>query len=210
MARKLVAIEISLVGCTLQKTLNGRKKESAHLVQSSLLWPRAGIAVRKGNSKVDMFAGECDLSEESWSRRIVFKENVESTFGIRVDITEAIGSEALEEFLRFMAGTVMGIGADLFEDATPGGVIVAAPVNYLAKKVRKMPEADLIATGILDVASDQIPAEGEKRYTISLTAPKDVIKRSRRTVNRKIKVTRKMLMKRGEPNGELTLSIKRI
>ena len=210
MARKLVAVEISLVECTLTKTLSGRKKESSHLVQSSLLWPRAGIAVRKSNSKVDLVAGQCDLREESWTRRIVFKESVESTFGIRVDMTEAIGSEALEEFLRFMAGTVMGIGADLFEDAAPGGAIISAPVEYFAKKVKKMPEADLIATGSLDVSVDEIPAKGERLYTISLFSPRDVIKRSRRTVNRKTKVTRKVLMKKDEPNGELTLSIKRI
>ena len=210
MARKLVAVEISLVDCSLMKTLSGRKKESAHLVQSSLVWPRAGIALRKSNSRVDMVAGVCDLSKESWSRRIVFKENVESTFAIKVDITEAIGSEALEEFLRFMAGTVMGIGADLFEDAAPGGALVAAPVEYLAKKIKKMPAADLIASGSLDVAADQIPLKGEKLFTIPLEAPEDVIKRSRRTINRKTKVTCKVLMKKSEPNGELTLSIKRI
>ncbi len=210
MARKLVTVEISIVDCRLKKTLSGSKKESSHLVQSSLLWPRAGIALRRSNSKIDLVAGECDLREESWSRRIVFKENVESTFGITVAITEAIGSEALEEFLRFMAGTFMGLGSDVFGAATPGGVLASAPIDYLAKKVKKMPEADLIATGSLDVSVDEIPVKGEQCYTISLEAPQDAIKRSRRTINHKTKVTRKVLMKKGESNGELTLKIKRI
>lgn len=210
MARKLVTVEISIVDCKLRKTLKSGKKESSHLVQSSLLWPRAGIALRRSNSKIDLFAGECDLREESWSRRIVFKENVESIFGISVDITEAIGSEALEEFLRFMAGTFMGLGSSVFEAATPCGALAAAPIDYLAKKVKKLPEADLIAAGSLDVSIDEIPDIEERCYTIPLEAPQDAIKRSRRTVNHKTKVTRKVLMKKGEPNGEITLAIRRI
>ena len=211
MAGKLVAVEISLVSCSLSKTLNGRKKESAHLLQSTLIWPRAGIASRKQSSKVEMLSGLLDMSDQSWVRRIVFKENVHSTFGIAVDITEAMGSEVLEEFLRFMASIVLSLGADLVEDTViPAGEIAAAPINYFAKKIKKMPEPSMIACGVVDVRTDEIPAKGCVLVKIALSSPREVVKRSRRTVNKKTKVTKKVLMKKGESNGELTLSIRRI
>ena len=212
MAGKLVSVEISLVGCSLSKTLNGRKKESAHLLQSSLIWPRAGIASRKQSSKVEMLSGRLDMSGQSWVRRIVFKENVQSTFGIAVAVTEAMGSEVLEEFLRFMASIVLSLGADLVEDTIiPAGEIAAAPLNYFAKKIKKMPEPSLIACGVVDVGPDEIPAKGGVMLVkIALSSPCEVVKRSRRTVNKKTKVTKKVLMKKGESNGELTLSIRRI
>ena len=211
MARKLVSVEISLVGCSLSKTLSGRKKDSAHLLQSALIWPRAGIASRKYISKIEMFSGLSDMSGQSWSRRIVFKENVQATFGISVDITEAMGNEALEEFLRFMAGFVLSLGADVVEDIVkPVGEIVAAPVNYFAKKIKKMPEPLLIASGVVDIDIGDIPAKEAMLVKIVLNSPREVVKRSRRTVNKKTKVTKKVLIKKGESNGELTLSIRRI
>jgi hypothetical protein len=211
MAGKLVAVEISLVSCSLAKTLNGRKKESMHLLQSSLVWPRAGIASRKQSSKIEMLSGFSDMSGQSWSSRIVFKENVQSTFGVAVDITEAMGSEVLEEFLRFMAGFVLSLGADVMEDAVkPVGELAAAPINYFAKKIKKMPEPALIACGVVDIRTDDIPAKGDVLIKIALSSPREVVKRSRRTVNKKTKITKKVLMKKGESNGELTLSIRRI
>jgi len=211
MARKLVAVEISIVKCSLAKTLSGRKKESVHLLQSSLIWPRSGIASRKYTSRLELLSGEVDMSQQSWSRSIVFKENVESTFGLAVEVTEAMENEVLEEFLRFMAGVVLSLGADLVEDTVkPGGELVAAPVNYFAKKVKKVPEPPLIASGVIDLIVDEIPAKGLKLITIQLKSPRNVTKSSRRTVNKKTKVTKKVLMKKGELNGELTLSIKRI
>ena len=211
MARKLVAVEISIVKCSLVKTLSGRKRESVHLLQSSLIWPRSGIASRKYVSRLELLAGEVDMSQQSWSRTIVFKENVESTFGLAVEVTEAMENEVLEEFLRFMAGVVLSLGADLVEDTVkPGGELVAAPVNYFAKKVKKVPEPPLIASGVIDLIVDEIPAKGLKLITIQLKSPRNVTKSSRRTVNKKTKVTKKVLMKKGELNGELTLSIKRI
>ena len=210
MARKLVSVEISVVSCKLVKTLSGRKKESSHLAQSSLIWPRCGIASRSSACKLSLISGKCDLAEHSWSQSILFKENVEATFAIRVDITEAMGNDALEEFLRFMAGAVLALGSDILEDASPVGSVVSAPVDYLAKKVKKVPAADIIASGSIDISVGDIPAKGKMLLTVDLTSPLDVIKRSRRTVNRKTKVTRKVLMKKGEPNGQITLSIKRI
>ena len=211
MARKLVAVEISIVKCSLAKTLSGRKKESVHLLQSSLIWPRSGIASRKYTSRLELLSGEVDMSQQSWSRSIVFKENVESTFGLAVEVTEAMENEVLEEFLRFMAGVVLSLGADLVEDTVkPGGELVAAPVNYFAKKVKKVPEPSLIASGVIDLIVDEIPAKGSKLITIQLKSPRNVTKSSRRTVNKKTKVTKKVLMEKGELNGELTLSIKRI
>ncbi len=211
MARRLVTVEISLVGCSLTKTLNGRKKESAHLLQSSLIWPRAGIASRKYTSKVELIAGQVDMSGASWCRTIIFKENVESYFGFAVELTEAMENEALEEFLRFMAGVVLGLGADVVEDTVkPGGEIVAAPISFFAKKVKSMPDPSMIASGIIDLCVDDIPLKGTKLISIALHSPREVVKRSRRTINKKIKVIKKVLVKKGEPNGELTLAIRRL
>lgn len=211
MARKLVTVEISVAGCSLPKTLNGGKKKSVHLVQSFLVWPRAGIALRKSAVKAELNSGEYDAGGASWSQRIVFKESVESTFGVAVGVTEALGSETLEEFLRFMTGTVLKLGADVIEgSAIPAADLAAAPFDYLSGKVKKVPEPGLIAAGTVDVHTDSIPAKGEKLIKVVLTSPREVVKRSRRTINKKTKVTRKVLMKKGEPNGEITLSIKRI
>jgi hypothetical protein len=207
MARKLVTVEISLVNCTLQNTAGGGK-ESSHLVQSLLVWPRAGIASRLSASRVDLVAGECDLSRESWTRRIVFKESVEATFGIRIEITEALGGEALEEFLRFMAGVVLRMGADVVDDMVPAGDLAAAPLDYLAARIKKIPDAAVIASASADVSVSSLPAKGEQLISLPLSAPREVVQRSRRTVNRKTRMTRKVLLKKGESNGTITLSIR--
>ncbi len=206
MARKLVTVEISLVSCTLTKTLGG--KESAHLVQSFLVWPRAGIASRISTSRLDLVAGECDLSGERWTRRIVFKENVESTFGIRIDVTEALGNEALEEFLRFMASVVLRLGAGVVDDVVPVGDVAAAPLGYLAAKIKKIPDAAVIAAASADVEVASLPAKGETLLSLELFAPREVVQHSRRTVNRKIKTQRKVLLQKGESNGRITLAIR--
>ncbi|MFO7937183.1 MAG: hypothetical protein R6V06_06215 [Kiritimatiellia bacterium] len=210
MARKLVTIEVSVVSCRLGKTLAGRKKDSAHMAQVSLIWPRAGIALRNSAFKLELISGQCDLRKESWNKTILFKENVESTFGLRVDITEPMKNEALEQILRVMAGAALSLGSDVLEDTVPCGSVAAAPVDYIAKKIKKIPETDVIASGFLDVSAGDIPSQGELVRTVDLQAPLDVIKRSRRTVNRKTKVIRKVLLKKGESNGRLTLSFRRI
>lgn len=210
MARKLVAVEITLVSCSLLNTLKGRGKESTHLLQSSLVWPRAGIASRSSSSRVDLVAGQCDLHGESWTRRIVFKENVEATFGIKVDVSEALGNEAVEEFLRFMAGTVMSLGADVVDDMVPAGAVAAAPLDYFSKKIKQMPDADIIASGCVDVDVDKLSVSGDNIIRMALASPREVVKQSRRTVNRKTKTIRKVLMRKDEPNGEVTLAIRLI
>ena len=210
MARKLVAVEIAFVGCVLEKTLAENKKESTHMVQSTLIWPRVGIASRTSACKVALSSGNCDMKNDRWGKRILFKENVESVFSIKVDITEPIVNETLEEFLRFMGGTVLGLGAEILEDAGPGGPLVSAPAEFMAKKIKQIPEAEVIGSGLIDLPADEIPLKGELLLDVELFSPRDVVKRSRRTVNRKTKVTRKVLMKKDDSNGKIILSIKRI
>ncbi len=210
MARKLVVIELALVSCSLLKTLSGKDGQSSHLAQSALIWPRAGIASRFSASRIDLDAGGCDLSTAAWTRRIVFKESVESFFGLKVDITEAIGGEEIEEFLRFMAGTVIGIGADVVDDVVAAGKLASAPLDYLAAKLKKIPEPDVIASGSIDLNSEEIPANHGRLLKVELFSPHEFVKTSRRTVNRKTVTQRRVLMSKAEPNGEVILSARRI
>jgi hypothetical protein len=211
MARNLVVLEISMVSCTLVKTLSASKKSSAHLVQSCLVWPRAGIATRFSASRLDLLGGGCDLSDASWSRRIVFKESVEATFGLKVDVTEALGSDALEEFLRFMAGTLLSLGADVVDDLVVPGKLAAAPLDYFAAKIKKVPEPQVIASGAVDLSVDDIPGNEEgKLVRLELKSPREIVQRSRRTVNKKTKLIRKVLLAEDEINGEILLQLRRI
>ena len=125
-------------------------------------------------------------------------------------VTESLDDEELEKILRFWAGAALGVGAGAVEGAAgPLGAIAAAPLEYAAKAVAKYPGASLLVEGLAELdAADFPPSGGERLLTVRLVAARKLLRVTRRTVNSRSRVTRKILLEKGADNGDVTLSVR--
>ncbi len=186
-----------------------KKGQSTHILQSSLIWPRCGIARKNGEKELLLTGGEADLRDSSWCDKILFKEIVESLFGIELSLTVPLSQSQLASLGRFIAGKTLGMVANEIEDRIPAGELASLPVIYFSKDLLKNKEAELIVSGNLDLDTQQFnPGE-----TIVLDLPllsKRELARRQRLGGRKGPVTysKKVLLGKGEQDGVAKLEFR--
>ena len=210
MAQTRREVEITIHSIHIPVTGAGLDTDTSHLLSAELVWPRTGVAQKSASQACVLKEGQADFESANWGRRILFKENVEGRFALGLALTEALDDEAVEQFLRFWAGALLSIGAGLVENAAkPAGKLASAPLDYLAKSVSKYPGPARLAEGLAELdASDFPPSGSERLLTVRMTAACRLTRLSRRTVSSRPRVTRKLLLEKGAPNGEVTLAIR--
>ena len=166
-----VALEVLLVRAELKGVPERALLKSRNMVQVDMIWPRAGIAKKSAMREAVFKKGVCDFAGEPWTKRVVFREEIEGRCGFAVSVTEPVSVQKLRRFLRLTAKYALKMGADFMEKAMVGYAdIASSPIEALAAMVGEKDAPEVIAQGVLDV--DELPAEGEEReITVPLIRP---------------------------------------
>ena len=168
---KKKAVEILLVKAELTGVPEKRLLKSRNVGVVDLVWPRTGIA-RKSSAREMVFRkGRVDFTSEEWTKRVLFREDVEGHFGLAVTVTEPVSVQKARRFLRLVAKYAFKMGADFMEKAMVGYADVAsAPLDAFAQMIGEKDTPKAIAQGVVDVA--ELPADGsETVVTVPLKRP---------------------------------------
>ena len=163
MAKKVkVNLEFLLVKAEVKGVPEKALLKSRNIGQVDLIWPRTGVAKKSGAREMVFKKGVCDFTGEPWTKRVVFREEVEDHCGLAVSITEPVSVQKVRRFLRLTAKYALKMGADFMEKAMVGYAdIASSPIDALAAMIGEKDIPKVIAQGVLDVAD--LPAEDEER-----------------------------------------------
>ena len=164
-------IEFLLVKAELQGVPEKRLLRSRNIGQLDLIWPRASIAKKSGAREMVFKRGQCDFSAEPWTKRTVFREEVDGHCGLAVAITEPVSIQKVRRFLRLTAKYALKMGAGFMEKAMVGYAdIASSPIDALAAMIGEKDVPEVIAQGVLDI--NELPAAGaELEVTVPLVRP---------------------------------------
>lgn len=158
---KKVSVEISLVKAELNGLAGKALRKSRNLVQIDVIWPRTGIARRSAAREAVFNRGKADFTAEPWTKRVVFREDIEGHCGLAVSVTEPVSMQKFRRFLRLTAKYALKMGADFMEKAMVGYADVAsAPLDAIAAMVGEKDTPKVIAQGFLDI--DKLPSGGNE------------------------------------------------
>ncbi len=168
---KKTPVEILLVKAELTGVPEKRLLKSRNLGAVDLVWPRTGIARKAAAREMVFRKGVCDFSDEPWTKRILFREEVEGRCGLAVTITEPVSVQKARRFLRLTAKYAFRMGADFMEKTMVGYADVAsAPIDALSRMIGEKDTPEAIARGVIDV--DTLPTGGaETVVTVPLVRP---------------------------------------
>ena len=159
--RAKVNLEFLLVKAEIKGVPEKALLKSRNIGQVDLVWPRTGVAKKSGAREFVFRKGVCDFSAEPWTKRVVFREEVEGRCGLAVSITEPVSVQKVRRFLRLTAKYALKMGADFMEKAMVGYAdIASSPIDALAAMIGEKDVPGIIAQGVLDVTD--LPAEGEE------------------------------------------------
>ena len=169
--RTKVNVEFLLVKAEIKGVPEKALLKSRNIGQIDLVWPRSAIAKKSGAREMVFKKGVCDFTGEPWTKRVVFREEVDGHCGLAVSITEPISVQKVRRFLRLTAKYALKMGVDFMEKAMVGYAdIASSPIDALAAMIGEKDVPAVIAQGVLDV--DELPAEGEERMvTVPLSRP---------------------------------------
>ena len=154
-----VALEVLFVRAELKGIPERALLKSRNMVQVDMIWPRAGIAKKSAMREAVFMKGVCDFAGEPWTKRVVYREEVEERCGFAVSVTEPVSVQKLRRFLRLTAKYALKIGADFMEKAMVGYAdIASSPIDALAAMVGEKDAPEVIAQGVVDF--DDLPSGG--------------------------------------------------
>ena len=164
-SRTKANIEFLLVKAELKGVPEKGLLKSRNIGQVDLIWPRAAIAKKSGAREMVFKRGVCDFAAEPWTKRVIFREEVDGRCGLAVSITEPVSIQKVRRFLRLTAKYALKMGADFMEKAMVGYAdIASSPIDALAAMIGEKDVPKVIAQGVLDI--EDIPAEGEERTVV--------------------------------------------
>ena len=164
-SRTKANIEFLLVKAELKGVPEKGLLKSRNIGQVDLIWPRAAIAKKSGAREMVFKRGVCDFAAEPWTKRVIFREEVDGRCGLAVSITEPVSIQKVRRFLRLTAKYALKMGADFMEKAMVGYAdIASSPIDALAAMIGEKDVPKVIAQGVLDI--EDLPAEGEERTVV--------------------------------------------
>jgi len=158
-------VEIQLVKAELKGVPEKGLLKSRNLGCVDLIWPRTGVAKKSGAREMVFKRGVADFTSEEWTKRVLFREEIEGRCGLAVTITEPVSVQLARRFVRLTAKYALKMGADFMEKAMVGYAdIASSPIDALAQMVGEKDTPKAIAQGVVDVAD--LPAEGEEQTVV--------------------------------------------
>lgn len=155
---EFLLVRADIKGAGLQKIL----LKSRNQITVDLVWPRSGIARKSVAREAKFTRSKADFTAECWTKRVLFREEIEDHAGLAVSVSEPLSTENVEKFLRLTAKYALKTGADMVEKYTVGiSDIASAPIDALAAMAGTYPGPKPIAQGVCDLPA--LPAPGEER-----------------------------------------------
>lgn len=202
-------LEISVQEINVPVNGAGLMDKSSHLLSAELIWPRVGIPQKAASQPCRLEKGYADFEKVNWGNRILFKENVEGKFALRISLTEVLDDEELEKFLRSFSGAALAFGADMLAPLYPPfGKLVSAPIDYLAKDIEKYPGPTRLVEGLVELEATDFLENAEQSLTIRLMTSQSITQSVTRRVAGRVRHEKKSILSKGEPNGDITLLIR--
>ena len=156
-----------------------------------------------------MVNGVRDFENENWGRKILVRDDVEGMFAIRLSISEDLGDEQLEKFMRFWGGVMIGATAKAVENTVPvAGKVAAAPVEYVGNQIAKYPGPRTEVEGLGEFNIAEFKKDGSRLVTLQMFSARKIKKVIRRRSGNQTRSETKILMEKGIPNGSVTLRIR--
>jgi hypothetical protein len=185
--------------------LEGSDPEAAErLVLATLLWPRPMISERISSRVLSFRDGAADLGDKDWTERILFKETVEGTYGLVVQVTEPMSAQQVARFFRQMGEALLKLTATEAGKQVSGfwlGALARIPLQILAGEVGDTGKGPKLA------AAGRITLQpGESG---NLQVPLQAVSDQYRTEVRRVgsrRITRRVkTVSAGDPAGDITL-----
>jgi len=152
-------LEFLLVKAELKGIPEKTLLKSRNLGCVDLIWPRTGIAKKSAAREMSFKFGVADFSSEEWTKRVLFREEIEGHCGVAVTITEPVSIQVARRFMRLAVKYALKMGADFMEKAMVGYAdIASSPLDALAQMVGEKDTPKAIAQGIVDFV--HLPQEG--------------------------------------------------
>ena len=206
MGKEKKAIEIEL----LHVDISGftAPSESKHIVTCELIWPRLLVASKTSLRTLKMHKGMADLQNSRWMDRILFKENVEYTFGLVIRVSQSLTSALFDEIMRYIGGAAFGVAGSLLESEVgkEAGDLAASPLLFVRKKLLASHEAEILLEGGTDLETAAL--DGETILEIPLLSLKNQYETRMTTGGRGRPTTRKRITAIGDRRGTATIRIK--
>lgn len=154
-------VEVLLVSAEIRGGLQKLLLKSRNLINVDLVWPRVGVPKKSASREAWFEKSRCDFVREDWTKRVLFREEVEGHAGLAVTISENLTDEWIEKFLRLVAKNAFKVTADMVEKYTTGvSDVAAAPFDALSAIVGTYPGPRTILEGVCDIA--ELPEPGQE------------------------------------------------
>lgn len=158
-------VEVLLVEAKFTSLPESKLPLSRNLVTVDLIWPKVGSARKSASREVKFKSGAVDFTAEQWTKRCLFREEIDGHCGIAVSVSEPVSVQKLKRWAKLTAKAILKEGADLATSAMVGyGDIASAPIDALATMVGEKDAPESVAQGVVDY--DQLPADGEKQLLV--------------------------------------------
>ena len=166
-----VNLEFLLVRAEVKGVPEKALLKSRNIGQVDLIWPRTTIAKKSGAREMVFKKGVCDFTSEPWTKRVLFREDVEGHCGLAVSITEPVSVQKVRRFMRLTAKYALKMGASFMEKAMVGYAdIASSPIDALAAMIGEKDVPKVIAQGVIDV--EDLPGDGEEvMVSVPLSRP---------------------------------------
>lgn len=176
--------------------------QTGHLLSAALLWPRVSIASRSCEKEISLQQGRADWQQADWCRKILFKESVDNIFGLELSLSCPLSRAQLQEFSRYLAGNIIKLGAEVIDDAFPGGDAAALPLLYASKNLLQTKKPAIIVRGACAISLNDLPEEGTQLLELPLVSERELVRRRREGGHRDhVRYTRETLLAAGAPDG---------
>ena len=141
--------------------LRPRVVKTTRLVTVDLVWPRCTIARKTSAREVEFSRAKADMRKEQWSRRILFREEVDGHCGLAVAVSEILDDEWFEKFLRATAKYALREFRDVLRQYTVGiGDVASAPLDALSQLEGTYPGPKTVLQGVFDLTESMVPEKG--------------------------------------------------
>lgn len=164
MAKRIkTPIEVLLLSAQIDGLkLQPRIVKTTRLITIDIIWPRCTVAKKTTAREVKFSRSKANMKNEEWSRRILFREEVEGHCGFAVAISEVLDDEWIEKFMRSTARFALREFRDIIQQYTVGiSDIASAPIDALAQQEGTYPGPKTVLQGVFDLTDDMLPEEGK-------------------------------------------------
>ena len=130
-----ITVEVLLVGADLDGIkLQPHLIKTKRLVTVDMICPRTSVAKKTAAKEVKFRKAKADVRGESWTERVMYREDVDGHFGFAVQVSEILDDEWFEKFLRATAKIALKEFRNVVQQYTVGiSDIASAPIDALAQ-----------------------------------------------------------------------------